>query len=367
MDTATWLRSASAADLLAASRDMEVWTPARRTSLLSSSEVSLAPSVLEAARQCGDPFPVLTWLASVTDIRPPPTEDFVRHFSTLGPLLESSLSEGCPIPLRRCSFQVLRHLGRGGHMLRRQLAPNVLEHLLKALQLESLRASAAAALCNLASEPSVRVAAVLPAVPLLLQALPNTEELEADDMVAALGVLAQGETNAALIESMVQPLLGQLPRNSSILTSTVLEVLSDVTKATGPGGAVAPIIAADSRLANALSRSLENSQASSLTTSLRLCVLLQDFPSFNRNFQNAGGEQVLRGLQQRLSFEEMRMATRGYFGGLGGFSKKFCQMSCVDPSCNGADCETPMMPMSDGKAPPSRLEIVEQLLSSMET
>lgn len=29
---ATWLRSASAADLLAASRDMEVWTPARRTS-----------------------------------------------------------------------------------------------------------------------------------------------------------------------------------------------------------------------------------------------------------------------------------------------------------------------------------------------
>ena len=40
-------------------------------------------------------------------------------------------------------------------MLRRQLAPNVLEHLLKALQLESLRASAAAALCNLASEPSV--------------------------------------------------------------------------------------------------------------------------------------------------------------------------------------------------------------------
>ena len=30
--------------------------------------------MLEAARQCGDPFPVLTWLASVTDIRPPPTE-----------------------------------------------------------------------------------------------------------------------------------------------------------------------------------------------------------------------------------------------------------------------------------------------------
>ena len=27
--------------------------------------------------------------------------------------------------------------------------------------------------------------------------------------------------------------------------------------------------------------------------------------------------------------EEMRMATRGYFGGLGGFSKKFCQMRCV--------------------------------------
>ena len=40
-------------------------------------------------------------------------------------------------------------------MLRRQLAPNVLEHLLKALRLEALRASAAAALCNLASEPSV--------------------------------------------------------------------------------------------------------------------------------------------------------------------------------------------------------------------
>lgn len=347
MDTATWLRSASAADLLAASRDMEGWPPARRNSLLSSSE-PLAAAVLEAARQCGDPFPVLTWLASVTDIRPPPSEDFVRHFSTLGPLLESSLSSGCSIPLRRCSFQVLRHLGRGGHMLRRQLAPNVLEHLLKALRLEALRASAAAALCNLASEPSVRVAA-LPAVPLLLQALPNTEELEADDMVAALGVLAQGETNADLIESMVQPLLGQLPRNSSILTSTVLEVLSDLTKATGPGGAVAPILAADSRLANALSRSLEISQASSLTTSLRLCVLLQDFPSFNQNFQNAGGEQVLRGLQQRLSFEEMRNATRGYFGGLGGFSKKFCQMSCVDPSCNGANCE---MPMLDGKAPP---------------
>lgn len=36
--------------------------------------MSLAPAVLEAARQCGDPFPVLTWLASVTDIRPPPTE-----------------------------------------------------------------------------------------------------------------------------------------------------------------------------------------------------------------------------------------------------------------------------------------------------
>ena len=27
--------------------------------------------------------------------------------------------------------------------------------------------------------------------------------------------------------------------------------------------------------------------------------------------------------------EEMRMATRGYFGGLGGFSKKFCQMRCL--------------------------------------
>lgn len=28
--------------------------------------------------------------------------------------------------------------------------------------------------------------------------------------------------------------------------------------------------------------------------------------------------------------KEMRNATRGYFGGLGGFSKKFCQMRCVE-------------------------------------
>eukprot|EP00913_Durusdinium_trenchii_P012917 g12129.t1 len=115
-----------------------------------------------------------------------------------------------------------------------------------------------------------------PALKILLEALPSAEEAEADDMVAAIGVLMCGPTETLTIpmETMVEPLVLQLRHESHILSNTVLEVLCDLVMASGPGGAVSPLLAKDARFVATLVRGL--GARTPPQTVLRLCVLLQD-------------------------------------------------------------------------------------------
>ncbi|CAL1136925.1 unnamed protein product, partial [Cladocopium goreaui] len=233
-----------------------------------------------------------------------------------------------------------------------------LPRLLELLEVEELRGAAAGALCNVACEATVRPKARV-AVPVLLSALPSAGN-EAEDMIAALGVLAK-DADAATMDTMVEPLLASLPdlTMQSQQFGLTLEVLSDLVRASGPGSSVSLQVAQDARVASALVLILQHFSApvchraskmpmraepqGMLSSALKLCVLLQDLPTFSVTFRNARGVEALRSVQESL---------KEYPGGYVRKAVKFCQLRCQEPSCG--DCEVP--PKAPG-APPTKQDL----------
>eukprot|EP00435_Cladocopium_sp_Y103_P055751 s20_g18.t1 len=350
-----------------------------RTRLLRHAE-PLDVAFLQAVKRFpNEAFPsLLQWLQAA--MNQPPSEAAWAGLGVGGrdrtcklpPFVISCLTLPCT-NTQRFALCCLRNLARLPP-LRAELG-RALPRLLELLEVEELRGTAAGALCNVACEATVRPKARV-AVPKLLSALPSTgAEDEAEDMVAALGVLAV-DADAAMMDSMVEPLLARLPQELTMkslpLIGLTLEVFIDLVRASGPGGSVSLQLAQDTRLAVALVQIFQRFSMApiprlapdasmraephrvtlgmKLTTALKLCVLLQE------------GLEALRSVQKSLALdrpegENLGLGLGGYGGGK---ALKFCQLRCVDPSCG--DCEVPSVPKIPG-APPSKQEIVQQLLS----
>ncbi|CAL1169660.1 unnamed protein product, partial [Cladocopium goreaui] len=182
---------------------------------------------------------LLLWLQAATNQSP--GEDFLRHFSKLPPFVTRCLTLPCT-KTQRAALRCVLNLARCP-ALRAQLGL-ALPRLLELLEVEELRGAAAGALCNVACEATVRPKARV-AVPVLLSALPSAGN-EAEDMIAALGVLAK-DADAATMDTMVEPLLASLPdlTMQSQQFGLTLEVLSDLVRASGPGSSVSLQVAQD--------------------------------------------------------------------------------------------------------------------------
>ncbi|CAJ1445865.1 unnamed protein product, partial [Effrenium voratum] len=228
----------------------------------------------------------LAWLAAAADLRPQELEPAALQplagLAALAPdLAHAAEAPGAGPGAAEAACRALRNLARLPR-LRRPLAAAAAAAVAKLAEDAALCGSAAAALCNLGCCPEGRPATVR-ALPALLRHLPHLPPAEADDVAACVGVVISGPLEAVPLESVVSPLVDALGHEDPVLTGTLLEVLCDLVVASGPGGAVAPMLAAQKRFAAGLPAQLRRAPA------LRLCVLLQDFPGFRDAFRAAGG------------------------------------------------------------------------------
>ncbi|OLP91981.1 putative E3 ubiquitin-protein ligase HERC1 [Symbiodinium microadriaticum] len=304
------LQSGSSAQVQEAAGALLKSTRAQRAELLSSAPEPWGQVLLAASGRLGeDRTPLFAWLAALTDLRPPPVPELARHFGD--PVLQDQLVAAAAHPspgLRLAVFRCLRNLARA-EPLRRGLL-GAIPSLVRALSASEISGAAAAALCNLACGQEGKIAAFgADAVPALLRALPSAPSADdADDLAAAIGVLSTGglpEGCAWPDDLQVAPLVAAFDWGSPVLTSTLLNVLVDLTIALGPSGAARHQLGKDERLAaSRLPEYLQSAAPEIRGLALKLCVLLQDVPSFQSAFRMGQGgdssavQEQLRDVQQ---------------------------------------------------------------------
>eukprot|EP00933_Yihiella_yeosuensis_P034156 TRINITY_DN27689_c0_g1_i1.p1 TRINITY_DN27689_c0_g1~~TRINITY_DN27689_c0_g1_i1.p1 ORF type:complete len:389 (-),score=82.59 TRINITY_DN27689_c0_g1_i1:197-1324(-) len=301
-------------------------------------------------------------LQIMTDIRPPPLQHFMAQFGNAELISEliSTLSSSEPDESRRLACNCIRNLGRIPRI--RGMLEVSIEPLVDSLSGSSseLAGAVAAALCNVSCTIAGQEKAVTAgAVPKLLLSLSKESNTDvADDVVASLGVLTGSYPGGA--EAVVESELGVIPITRCLglgcptPAATALEVLCDLTLASGPTGSVASQLAADTILVTEqVPQLLRRSEPPIRGSVLKLCALLLEQEGFRVSFAKGGGIQAL---QASLELEPPAPPA-GLFQRPG--KLQICQTGCAEQCCFSPG--SGLLP----RKPPSRREIAEQLLSQL--
>eukprot|EP00933_Yihiella_yeosuensis_P034157 TRINITY_DN27689_c0_g2_i1.p1 TRINITY_DN27689_c0_g2~~TRINITY_DN27689_c0_g2_i1.p1 ORF type:complete len:403 (+),score=56.23 TRINITY_DN27689_c0_g2_i1:49-1209(+) len=315
-------------------------------------------------------------LQAMTDIRPPPLEEFMTHFgqASLLSVLISSLSANETKECLIASCNCIRNLGRIPRI--RAMLDDSVGPLVETISQNSseITGAVAAALCNVSCTVSGKEQAVnAGAVPQLLLSLSKESCAHiADDIVASLGVLTGGFPRGAeaVIESQlgVTPIVRCLSLGCPIPAATALDVLCDLTLAAGPTSYVASQLVADKRLvSHELPQLLGSSEAPVRGTALKLCALLLEMEGFRAAFTHAGGAQALR---ECIELEPFEPSTAGFLtpGQLHAGPTACTETARPDFSSIGRLASLGRGLRSNtgtGNQPRSRRQIAQQLLSQL--
>lgn len=354
--------------LVAVGMQIQNLPPSDRQALLCSLSDGQTWGGLFSAALCRPEDKTSAWtnLAALTSIKPPPLHEFTVHFadaSLLAELVDGLGPERSAVSrLEVC--HCIRNLGRVPRL--RSMLEDTIDPLVRTLSgcSSELAGAVSAALCNVACAPAGKEKAVC-AVPVLLTNLNSAERPEiADDIVASIGVLTSNfkpGIEAVLTSGLgVAPLTKALRLGCPVPSETALEVLNDLTIGAGPSGNIAVWLSADVELVSKdLPRLVASSEPAIRTSALKLCALLLEFDSFRAGFTNGGGVDALRialnmeppAPPQPLSGKAVPKRAAG--------KMQFCNLGCADACCFGG------VPGLNAQRPPSRREVVEELLQQL--